>query len=472
MNENSVLEQIFCRIEEYRKGQEQQPFVDYRDPRELAEILDLNAKGCPGDWNEIFRWVDLYFQYSVKTHHRSFTNRMWGGANLPSIIGDMVAAITNTSACTFESAPVSTLIERYMIDEMLKIVDFTEGEGQMTTGSSNANMIAMMCARNLIGESVKEQGLFGQKRLKAFVGADSHYSMDKAANVLGLGSASLSKVPLNPRGEMDAMALERQLQQCLDLGDIPFFVSATAGTTVRGAYDSLPPLLALRRKYKFWLHVDGAWGGAAVLSGRLKEKFLPGLGEADSFTCDFHKMPGSALMCNILLLNHSDQALARVVSAGDGSYLFREEECDEVVDLGMMSLQCGRKVDSLKWFLDWKYYGRDGFASRIERYLELCSHAEEIVVETPELELVVPRTSFNICFRFKAGEGDSNALNYAIRKRLHQKGLALVGIAYIEEMLVFRLLITNPLADEDSVRGFFKTLVATGKDLIEEGKIV
>ncbi len=80
---------------------------------------------------------------------------------------------------------------------MLELVGFTNGEGQMTTGSSNANMIAMMAARNLTNDSVKQSGLFGQQKLFAFVGADSHYSMDKAANILGIGTDQLIKVPLN-----------------------------------------------------------------------------------------------------------------------------------------------------------------------------------------------------------------------------------------------------------------------------------
>jgi glutamate/tyrosine decarboxylase-like PLP-dependent enzyme len=157
----------------------------------------------------------------------------------------------------------------------------------------------------------------------------------------------------------------------------------------------------LRQQYSFWLHVDGAWGGAAVLSPKLQNEFLPGLADADSFTLDFHKMPGTALMCNVLLLNRSDRTLGRVLSAGDGSYLFREEEGGAQEDLGLVSLQCGRKVDSLKWFLDWQYFGRQGFASRIENNLALCHYAEELVQRSPELELIVPRTSFNICFCYK-----------------------------------------------------------------------
>ena len=433
---------------------------------ELSNILDLDRPGQTGDWQEILHWVDAYLAYSVKTNHPAFVNRMWTGANLPSVVGEIVTAISNTSACTFESAPVSTLLEQYMIRQMLELVGFVSGEGQMTTGSSNANMIAMMAARNLANDSIKQSGLFGQQKLFAFVGADAHYSMDKAANILGIGTEQLIKVELDQYGAMKPNSLEQAIDRVLVSGGLPFFVAATAGTTVRGAYDPIEPLLQLRDTYGFWLHVDGAWGGAAVLSRQLKEKFLPGLQKADSFTCDFHKMLGTSLMCNVLLINDRNHTLKTVLSAGDGSYLFRDEYANEMEDPGVISLQCGRRVDSLKWFLDWKFFGRKGLAARVENYLELCEYAESWVRQCPELEMVVPRVSFNVCFRFKVPEEQSNAFNLDLRNRLYREGTSLVGIAYIDGRLVMRLLIANPAAAQVDIDTFFNNVVETGKAML------
>ena len=468
MNDQQVFAHLFKIIEEYSAGQRAGKFLDYHPPAELRGILRLEQSGKTGDWPELFAWVEKYLAYSVKTNHPLFVNRMWVGANLPAIVGETIAALTNASACTFESAPVSTLMEKYMIQEMLDLVGFEDGEGQMTTGSSNANMIAMMVARNLTNPSIKQAGLFGQQKLFAFVGADAHYSMDRAANILGIGVDQLIKVPLDPLGAMLPTELERAINRVVESGGLPFFVAATAGTTVRGGYDPIEALLPLRASHGFWLHVDGAWGGSAVLSPRLRHLYLQGLSEADSFTWDFHKMLGSTLMCNILLINKRRQTLATALSAGDGSYLFRSENLVEVEDLGPSSLQCGRRVDSLKWFLDWKFYGCAGLAARVERSLELCSYAEEVVNRSPELELVVPRTSFNICFRFRVAEEGSNAFNLALRTRLYEEGTTLVGIAYIEGKLVMRLLVINPAAERADLDTFFHHLIAKGRELRQE----
>ena len=469
MEQEKIFERLMQVLARYSRQRETGTFVEYLDPEDLRQQLQLDEQGTQGDWDAIFDWVEKYLTYAVKTSHPGYVNRMWAGANPPSMIGEMVAATTNTSACTYETAPVSTLMEKYLLRTMLDLVGFENGSGQMTTGSSNANMIAMMAARNSVDCAIKQEGLFGRAELFGFVNANAHYSMDRAANILGLGSHHLIKIPVDEHGRMRMDTLEQRLAEVADAGGIPFFVAATAGTTVRGAYDPLQPLLELRRRYRFWLHVDGAWGGAVIFSDRLRQQYLPHLEQADSFTLDFHKMLGAALMCNVLLFNHRPHILREVCSAGDESYIFREGEDGEIRDLGTMSLQCGRRVDSLKWFLDWKFYGQAGLAVRVEKYLDLCAYAEQQVERAEELEMVVPRESFNICFRYRPPQGvPVAAFNKALRDRMHRTGRSLVGTGLVDGELVLRLLITNINVDTPQIDTFFRAVIETGRELLAE----
>ncbi len=467
--ENELLRRLFDLLEEYSRERNSPPLLEYHPPAELQELLELDRPAGQQDWDLLFDWIEKYLRYGVKTSSPAFLNRLWSGANPPSILAEMMVAATNTSADSYESAPVSILYEKHMIREMLRLAGFTHGEGQMTTGSSNANMVAMMCARNLLPERIKEDGLSGSRKLYAFVNKDAHYSMDKAANILGIGTGNLVKIPFNERGEMRVGELETAIRKVVREGGIPFFVGLTAGTTVRGAYDPIPEVLSLRDKYNFWLHVDGAWGGAAIMSDRLREKFMPRLNEVDSFTFDFHKMLGSALICNILLLNNSTHTLGTALAAGDTSYLFRDSDDNEVLDLGSVSLQCARRVDGLKMFLDWKFYGKEGFGKRVEHYLDLITYAGELVRSTPELELVAPRTSFNLCFRYKVPEGNAEAFNRRLRNALYHRGQGLVAIAYVEKKLVLRLVISNTQVTRETLEELFDRLVSIGRELVETG---
>ncbi|WP_342590475.1 pyridoxal-dependent decarboxylase [Abyssogena phaseoliformis symbiont] len=206
-------------------------------------------------------------------------------------------------------------------------------------------------------------------------------------------------------------------------GGIVFFVCTTLGTTVRGAYDNIEALTALKNKHNFWLH-----GGAAIMSLKLKKKFLAGIEYLDSFTMDFHKILGSNLMCNFLLLNHQ-YLLSCICADGNGSYIFR----DNGVDFGIASLQCGRRVDSLKWFLDWKFYTKQGFSDRVESYHQLAKPAENFINASVDLEMILKRTSFNVCFRFKTKHPDKNNFNQRLRDSLYQEQHALLSLTYVEK---------------------------------------
>lgn len=460
MQDKELLEKI-AKILQYSNAKSNNQLVNYQSTAELTEILDLNKQSTQ-DWAQLFVWVQQYLNYSPDTSHIGFANRMWSGANAPSILGEVIVALSNTSACTFESAPVATLMETYMLEQMLECVGFKQGEGQMTTGSSNANMIAMMVARNQASKDAKQQGLFNQKPLFAFVSDDAHYSLDKAVNILGIGTENLIKVPITKNGEMDALALDKAIGKVQKNDGIAFFVCATLGTTVRGAYDNIEKLIILKNKHHFWLHGDGAWGGAAVMSPILKAKFLTGIEQLDSFTMDFHKMLGSSLMCNFLLLNRQN-LLSGTCADGDNSYIFR----DNAVDLGVNSLQCGRRVDSLKWFLDWKFYSKQGFSDRVENYYQLAKFAEDFINVSSELEMVGKRTSFNVCFRFKVQE--PNTFNQNLRNKLLKDGQALLALAYIEEKLVFRLLISNININQVKLTALLNRLINTGKALQGNG---
>lgn len=105
-------------------------------------------------------------------------------------------------------------------------------------------------------------------RLVLFTSEDAHYSIKKMASFLGLGTDNVYTVKTDARGKMDAAHLEQEIRRALDEGAKPFMVSATAGTTVYGAFDPLQALGDVCERYGLWLHVDAAWGGGALVSGK------------------------------------------------------------------------------------------------------------------------------------------------------------------------------------------------------------
>lgn len=440
--------------------------VHYQTAHILKEKLDLTLPDHGVALEELIPVVESYLKYSVRTGSPQFLNLLFGGYSIPGILGEMVTSATNTTMHTYESAPVATLMEIELIKNLNHLVGFNNGEGLMVTGGSNANLIGMLCARHQVLPKAKFQGL-GHHQLVAFVSEQAHYSYLKAANLLGIGIENLVKVKSDVDGKMIPEALEAAIQQSLSEEKTPFFVGATAGTTVLGAFDPLPPLAEIARKYKLWLHVDAAWGGPVLFSEK-HQHLLAGSELVDSFTWDAHKLMGVPLICSAILVKEKG-ILQKTCSGGGTDYLFHDHDDEnEFYDLGQMSLQCGRKVDALKLWLCWKHYGKKGYEQQVNHLFELANYAAEYIRNCENLELTAEPKFLNICFRYisKNNQLEHTALdklNLDIRDQLFHSGASFVNYAHYQGKIIIRLILANAELQKADIDKFFENFVKAGK---------
>ncbi len=441
------------------------PVVQYQSPESLQAKLDLSIPEQGVSVDRFISLLEAYLNNSVRTGHKQFFNQLFSGFNLPGFLGEVFASLTNTSMATYEIAPIATLMEQALIEEINSYIGFNQGEGTFVTGGSNANLIAMLCARNKAVPTAKHQGV-QSNALTAFVSDQAHYSFLKAANVVGIGLDNVLQVKTDAKGRMIPQALEAAILKSLEQGKTPFFVGATAGTTVLGAFDPFIDIAQIAQNYHLWFHIDGAWGGVVLLSDRHRH-LLSGSELADSFTWDAHKVMGLPLICSALLVKQSG-TLYQTVSNDSTDYLFHDHE-DSAYDLGLISLQCGRKVDSLKLWLAWQYYGKRGYAERIDWLFEMAEYATQTVNHCPELELMAPTQFLNVCFRYvNCDRTHLNLLNLELRDRLVKSGKSLVNYATLNGEVIIRLILANPEIAQPDLDRFFAHVLAIGRMLENE----
>ncbi|NET54998.1 MAG: PLP-dependent decarboxylase [Symploca sp. SIO2E6] len=462
----TTLNQAVALILEYLEGNwhPDTKVVNYQTPDVLQEKLDLTLPEEGVTLEELIPTVKSYLNYSVRTGSTQFFNLLFSGSNIPGILAEMVTTATNTTMHTYDVAPVATLMEIALMKNLSSLVGFEQGEGLLVTGGSNANLLGMLCGRHKVLPEAKLKGL-GHHRLVAFVSEQAHYSYGKAANLMGIGLENLVKVNSDAEGKMIPKALDIAIQQSVSERKTPFFVGATAGTTVLGAFDSVPEIAEITRRYGLWLHVDGAWGAPVLFSAKHKH-LLAGSEFVDSFTWDAHKLMGVPLICSAILVKNRG-TLQKACSGGGTDYLFHNDE-HNAYNLGQMSLQCGRKVDALKFWLCWQYYGSKGYEQQIDSLFELANYATEYIRSCEHLELIAEPQFVNICFRYlpQGNQLDDTAvdkLNLAIRKRLIHSGEAFVNYARYQGKIMIRLILANSELQKTDLEIFFTNLVNAGK---------
>jgi glutamate/tyrosine decarboxylase-like PLP-dependent enzyme len=349
---------------------------------------------------------------------------------------------------------------------MTDLVGFSDGDGIFVSGGTQANLVAVLSARNTLDPNIKITGLRQQHDLVLFISDQAHYSFISAANVLGLGVQNIIRVKTDQLGRMDSEALELAIQTATKENKIPFFIGATAGTTVLGAFDSIEDIASIASKYNLWLHVDGAFGGSALLSNRYNS-LLAGSELADSFSWDAHKMMGVPVPCSVILMRKSGvlyDACTTTDVEETPSYVYHNIG-SESFDLGEKSLQGTRKADVLKLWFAWKYYGDEGYENRLNHVVELAQYAEQKIMMTPYLEMAFPRQFVNLCFRYKPKAGENaDQLNMRVQKQLMQKGQAYINYTRVKGLTVLMLNVVNPLVDEEDIDYLLNCVIEIGQE--------
>jgi glutamate/tyrosine decarboxylase-like PLP-dependent enzyme len=384
---------------------------------------------------------------SISTRSPYFMNQLFSGTSPQMLLAEELIAQTKTTLATFEASPILSTIEAEVIEALGEKIGWPSGsrDGVSVPGGSAANFMALHCARQKKFPEFKKTGMSGQK-FKVFVSEDAHYSFQKAVVALGFGSDSLVSVPVDQAGRMKVSELTRLLRKS---DAVPLLVCATAGTTVRGAFDPIEELAAFCEQKDIWLHVDAAWGGPALFSKKMGSSML-GIDLADSVTFDAHKLFGASLTSSFILTRHSGLLLeANDVSGGD--YLFHSDS--KVFDRGKASWQCGRKADALSFWTIWKSAGTEGLGQFVDDLISVRNETLDWISKESRLELVSMPEYLNVCVRVKSPAGESaKDWSQKVREELKTKNLAMVNYSTDGNGTFLRLILAHPHLEFKHVR--------------------
>lgn len=387
--------------------------------------------------------LQSYLEMNPDVSHKDFNKLLYSGVNPTAVLGDWVTALSNATMHTFQMSPVATLMEVEVINAFCRLIGYKHNDGIMVSGGSQANMTGVMLARQKYYPDIREKGMAGRE-LVVFCSDQSHYSLQKAVIILGLGADNLIAVETDNNGCMKIDALQMEIDKAIQANKLPLMINATAGTTVVGAFDDITALSAVAQRNKLWLHVDGAWGGPVAFSKKHRH-LIEGIELADSVGLDAHKVLNVPITAGIILCRH-ENLLAESAGGGGENYLFHADQNTQY-NLGAKSIQCGRRADALKVWLSWKERGSDGFAEKMDYLMAQREQFVAVIAQHPSFELLGPTSYLNVLFRYvpdvkmKAEEIDE--LNRKICRELAEKGTAFIDYASFKGRTGARLIIAS-----------------------------
>ncbi|MBC2844543.1 pyridoxal phosphate-dependent decarboxylase family protein [Winogradskyella flava] len=432
--------------DELLRTERNQPVADPIPTSQLYNQLDLSLHDEGLLDNDLKNTLKEIIKNTPKTASKSFFNQLFGGRIGKATLGDLLAVMLNNSMYTYKVAGPQVGIEKQVLKSICSLIGYSDdSDGTFAPGGSMSNMMAIIMARDAKNELIRSAGL--STKMTLYTSAESHYSISKNAALTGIGKQQVREVKTNEKGEMLAEHLEQLIQKDIEDGYQPFFVNATAGTTVLGAFDDIEAISKVCEKHNLWLHVDGAYCGGVIFSSNYKH-LVKGLEHSDSFSVNAHKMLGTPLSCSIIVTQHKAQLHHSFSNEAD--YLYQTDGDD--FNLGKISLQCGRRNDALKIWTLWKSVGTNGLENIVNKQFEMARIAREYINSHKDYRLYSFEDSISVCFTYK--DIPSKELCTA----LYKNSELMVGFGKFNNNEFIRMVTINSVLEKEDVLNFFKTL--------------
>jgi L-2,4-diaminobutyrate decarboxylase len=414
---------------------------------------------------KLSRFMDSYLSALTRIYHPANIAHQQAVPHYMVALAGLVDNFVSSDGSIYELGPASVTIEYFLINWFLEKVGWTPaplnpqqstggtyGGGILANGGSLANLTALIAARTRLAPEVWQEGNPGDLALLA--PAETHYSVARAAGILGLGNRAVYPLAVDEWGVVLPDRLPDACARVEAEGKRVVALIANAGTTAAGLYDPLEEIGAFCRRRDLWFHVDAAHGGPAILTKRYRD-LLRGIDLADSVAMNMHKLGRVTAFCTALLVRDArslDEAFTQ-----EASYLFYEKE-QPGYDFLHRTIECTKPVLGLKLFMVLAAMGEAGLGEYIERQFDLTTQVYEYLQGLPDFSCPVAPQSNILCF-----QADRVAdAPLVLRDMLLKRGNYYVSTAVLNGQRYLRLTLNNPATTLDEIKGLVREIRELG----------
>ena len=412
----------------------------------------------------------LVLPYSYANAHPRAWGWVIGAGTASALIHEILTAALNANVFGAEQSPV--YVEGQVLRWFKQKLGYqTEATGLLVSGASMANLMSLAVARTAVtdGAAVRQGVQAWPRPFTIYCSREAHYSIAKAAAVLGLGSDGVRRLPIDEKFRLSIPDLVSCLSADRQNGRTPVCVVGAAGTTNTGAIDDLEELSKICEKYGVWFHVDGAFGALLKLSPSLAP-LVSGLEKADSIAFDLHKWMHASQGTGCMLTRHPESH--RATFSSQATYISSQSRGIGSANMTLLdyTIEGSRPFRALGAWLAIKEHGFEKYARLIEQNVAQARMLVDLIAEQPQLRLLAANLNI-VCFQFvspRLTEAATSDLNRELLYRLHETGIAAPSYADVNGRFAIRVSITNHRTTNEDLALFVRETVRIGSELAKE----
>ncbi len=418
-------------------------------------------------------FLEYVHPFPIGNLHPRFWGWVFGTGTVMGAFAEFLAAVMNTNAGDIDHHSANH-VEKQVLAWIKEMIGYpTNASGLLTSGCSAASLVGLTVARNAMAKfDLRKEGVnAAESKMVLYASQEIHSSIQKAVEILGLGTDSLRKVPVDENFKINLNVIQERIYEDRQQGFQPFCVVGAAGTTNTGAVDDLHGLADLCQREKLWLHIDAAFGAWAALAPGAKD-LVRGMERADSLALDLHKWMYMQYEIGCILVRHPDQHKQAFFLRPD--YLARVEggrgmtggDLPWLTDYGY---QLSRRFNALKAWMSIKEYGSRKYGRLIQQNIDQAQYLAQLVQEHQSLQLLAPVPLNVVCFRYiHEGLDDSelDLLNQKILVELQESGLAVLSGTRIQGNYALHMAHTNHRSRWEDFDMLVEEIVKLGGQLL------
>ena len=448
-------------VDHFEQVDQKRP-VTHATREEMDWLLQEPIPEFPTPVNTVLDHVETnIIRNSAHLDHARFYSFVPSPNNIVSTFADALATGFNLFSGAWVSSPGAAELELLTTNWLLRLFGFpvVEGGGLFVSGGSMANLTAMATAReNLLGQDFADGVVYWSDQ--------THSSVERAARVIGLKSEQIRVIPTDDKFQVQVGALKRAVEQDRAAGRRPFLVVANGGTTNTAAVDSLYQISTLCRHHQLWMHVDAAYGGAAILCPQGKA-LLAGIELADSITIDPHKWFHQPYEIGCLLVRDNKRLSGTFRT--QPAYLRDLAGAAEEINFYDMGIQLTRRFRALKFYMSLKTFGLAAFRETVGQSIALAEQVEDHLAGAADWEIVTSANLAVITFRFrpanaKLNDEDLDQLNQFLSDSIIRDGKAMLATTIVNGRTVLRMCLINPRTTFNDILSTLESLQDYGNE--------